>query len=193
MCSFCCVVEPPGLEGIRRLLWIGLDMPVPRDVLTHYLTLLRQRSHDQDAGVEGSAWTQAKHQLTLALGGDAPPNDQRRSVRVRTVLPVSHGHEGRSRENLITNISQHGVFIATGFPLEVGDRITLRLQDQHRLYSLEVIGTVVSQLAGKQLTLRERGMGIQLDGLLPASQEKINDLYIQILAHEFDKANQYVT
>ena len=99
--------------------------------------------------------------------------------RVPVVLPCDY--EGREilAASRISNISQHGCFVATTKPLPVGTRVELRFQlpglrETMRLQSI-VRWSRGSPKNERPVGGRAIGMGLQFEGLSRAQKAQIKD------------------
>jgi uncharacterized protein (TIGR02266 family) len=106
--------------------------------------------------------------------------DRRDSVRVPVRMRVTFESDGELADSLMTNLSRRGVFIHTEHPLEIGERIDLRIRVEQPDRDLIVPAEVVSQCVGPRLSVR-RGMGLRLLELDPETEAQFADLYERLV------------
>jgi uncharacterized protein (TIGR02266 family) len=147
-----------------------------------FLFLDRKRAREALSSAELTRWTLLKRQLGRAFHGahDDDRADQRSSLRVPAQLKVSFDSLGNLGAALITNLSRGGLFVATEHMLELGTRVTLRIEVAGAEQDLEVLAEVVSQNLGPRAT-RQRGLGFRFAEVEGALRKQLDALYERAL------------
>lgn len=169
--------------------WMGSDMRNPTGVFREYMRL--QRKHE-DAGLttrEFERWMQHKRALGRHFSPDLSDarSDQRASVRVPTRLRVQFQTMNELGRSLMTNLSQGGLFVATGAACEIGTRIQLRIEIEETGETVEVFGEVISIGGGASLREEEAGMGVRFHELDDVQRKAIDDLYEAIMLRSVER------
>jgi type IV pilus assembly protein PilZ len=101
------------------------------------------------------------------------PADRRQSPRVPVTLELSYFSEGQLARDLVTDLSEGGLFVRTRKPLPIGTEVALQLE----------LPSGVTRLHGRVVWLRnaaEDGMGIAFVGEVPPT--------IRALLHRRDES-----
>jgi uncharacterized protein (TIGR02266 family) len=127
-------------------------------------------------------WALLKRKLSQHFSPGLPDHqaDQRDSVRVPVRMRVRFENEGELAESLMTNLSRRGVFIETEHPLEIGERLELRIHVGRPDRELSVPAEVVSRGIGPNLDCRQ-GMGLRFYELDPETDAQLADLYERLV------------
>jgi uncharacterized protein (TIGR02266 family) len=127
-------------------------------------------------------WSLLKRKLNQHFSPGLPraQADRRESVRIPVRMRVAFRSEGELAQSLMTNLSRRGVFVETEHPLEIGERLELRIQVEHPDRELIVPAEVVSHGIGPKLSMR-RGMGLRIHELDPETDAKFADLYERLV------------
>lgn len=91
--------------------------------------------------------------------------DRRQSERTVRRVPVRfrpRGQTTRPRRGYTTNISEGGLFIASGSPYKTGTRLRLEVGDEKEAFALEGRVAHSRQLAAELHALGQSGMGVEL-------------------------------
>jgi uncharacterized protein (TIGR02266 family) len=147
-----------------------------------FVFLDRKRAREPLSPAELTRWTLLKRLLGRELHGAHADDraDQRASLRVPAQLRVSFASLGELGEALITNLSRGGLFVATGHPLAIGTRVTLRVQLAGEEKDLEVVAEVVSQNLGPRGT-HQRGLGFRFAEVEGEVRRRLDALYERAL------------
>jgi Tfp pilus assembly protein PilZ len=127
-------------------------------------------------------WTLLKRKLNKHFSPGLPDSraDQRESVRVPARIRASFASEGALAQSLMTNLSRRGVFVETPHPLEIGERLELRIQVESPDRVLIVPAEVVSHGIGPHLGVKS-GMGMRIGDLDPETDAQLTDLYERLV------------
>jgi uncharacterized protein (TIGR02266 family) len=147
-----------------------------------FVFLDRKLAREPLSLAELSRWTLPKRHLGRVLHGEHADvrADQRASLRVPAQLRVSFESLGQLGDALITNLSRGGLFVATEHLLEIGTRVTLRIQVIGAEKDLEVVGEVVSQNMGP-LGTPQRGLGFRFAEVEGELRKQLDALYERAL------------
>ena len=153
-------------------------------VFREFMSLERKRASTGITPEELERWQLLKRRLGKEFHpklGDEH-SDQRRSVRVPTVLRVSFPDRKSLEHCLMTNISRGGVFIATPAPEPIGTSLRIAIRIEGDAEDLVVTGVVVSQNYSDGPYGEARGMALAFDHPNPATQARLDALYEEKLS-----------
>ncbi len=153
-----------------------------RDVAARFREYVRldRLRRTQGLSVEELArWRVLKRALSSQFEPELSPAlaDRRASVRVPTRLNVSFDSDGALAGCLMTNISQHGLFVETDQPLELKTRFEIRIQVERPPRTIVAPVEVVSVGMGPGFASNAPGMGLRFLRLTPEIQKEVEELY----------------
>jgi uncharacterized protein (TIGR02266 family) len=156
------------------------------DAVTQFREYIRLDRKHRGGGLtpaELERWTRLKSALAKKLSpelGDEH-SDRRASLRVPVQLRVDFLSIGEMRDQLMTNISRGGLFVATAHLLEIGTRVTLHINIESSGEVLEIPAEVVSQNLGPGYQSEAPGMGFRFLEMDDSVKRKLDDLYDESL------------
>ena len=155
---------------------------VPR-MLVEYTRLERARSTSGLSAEELQRWKALKERLDrhFSPGSDPTKHSRRRSVRVPTRMKASFESLGSFRESIMTNLSRGGVFVSTDCPLEMGEKVTLRISIEGEGTTLDVPARVVSTSVQGDFSTQRMGMGVAFLDMDPELRRRVDALYERAL------------
>jgi uncharacterized protein (TIGR02266 family) len=153
-----------------------------RDVAARFREYVRLDRRRRSGGLsveELARWRLLKRALSTHFDPDARVQtvDRRDSIRVPTRLNVHFQTDGALASCLMTNISQHGVFVQTEQPLELKSRFELHIQVMSPPRTLVAPVEVVSVGMGPCFETDKQGMGLRFLSLDPETAKAIDELY----------------
>lgn len=103
--------------------------------------------------------------------------DQRRSVRVPTLLRVSFPNRRSLEQSLLTNISRGGVFVATQSPEPIGAALRIAIRIEGVATDLVVDCVVVAENFRDGMAGDARGMALAFENPDAATRARLDALY----------------
>ena len=156
------------------------------DAVTQFREYIRLDRKQRGGGLtpaELERWTRLKRALANKLSPEIGDeySDQRASLRVPVQLRVDFLSVEELRDQVMTNISHGGLFVATAHLLEIGTRVTLHINIGSSDELLEIPAEVVSQNLGPGYQSETQGMGFRFLQMDESTKRKLDDLYDEAL------------
>ena len=144
-----------------------------------FMRLEKQRASSGISPEELQRWQLLKRRLGQEFHPDLADEhaDQRRSVRVPTLLRVSFPDRRSLEDCLMTNISRGGVFVATLAPEPIGTTLRIAIRIEGDSEDLVVSGVVVSQNFSDGRSGEVKGMALAFENPDPATRARLDSLY----------------
>ena len=144
-----------------------------------FMNLEKQRASSGISPQELERWQLLKRRLELEFhpGLAAEHSNQRRSVRVPTLLRVSFPDRRSLEDCLLTNISRGGVFVATSAPEKIGTSLRIAIRIEGDTEDLVANGVVVSQNFSDGRSGNVQGMALAFENPDPATRARLDALY----------------
>ena len=144
-----------------------------------FMDLEKRRASSGISPKELERWQLLKRRLGQEFHPELADHhaDQRRSVRVPTLLRVSFPDRRSLEQCLMTNISRGGVFVATAAPEPMGATLRIAIRIEGDAEDLVVDGVVVSQNFSDGRSGGVPGMALAFENLTPATRARLDALY----------------
>ena len=144
-----------------------------------FMDLEKRRASSGISPKELERWQLLKRRLGQEFHPELADHhaDQRRSVRVPTLLRVSFPDRRSLEQCLMTNISRGGVFIATAAPEPIGATLRIAIRIEGDAEDLVVNGVVVSQNFSDGQAGEVHGMALAFEKLAPVARARLDALY----------------
>ena len=126
----------------------------------------------------------ARDRLVAFAEGHAPTDSHRGQERLGVDLPVSLRHGGRTRRELLADLSTTGAFIQTGQTLVRGTQVEVGFRPPGALRRLKLVARVAWRRAGGELP----GMGLRFDFEDDAQAAKVAALVARLGARKKRRA-----
>ncbi len=148
-------------------------------VFREFMELERRRTDPGISPEELQRWQLLKRRLAKEFHPNLADEhaDQRRSVRVPTLLRVSFPDRRSLEQRLLTNISRGGVFIATGAPEPIGATLRIAIRIEEDAANLVVDCVVVAENFSDGRSAEVEGMALAFETPDRATRARLDALY----------------
>jgi Tfp pilus assembly protein PilZ len=144
-----------------------------------FMDLEKRRASPGISPEELQRWQLLKRRLAKEFHPELADEhaDQRRSVRVPTLLRVSFPDRRSLEHCLLTNISRGGVFVATRAPEPIGRALRIAIRIEGDATDLVVEGMVVAQNFSDGRSGDVQGMALAFENLDRVTRARLDALY----------------